>query len=286
MSETAIELTQTDKELQRMLREPVAHSIIDSGMIYGYAHRINEKRGLHNEPEGTIRTTVISEEGDEYRSFTEVRGSTYHFLRSRLTWDEELNEKFREWRETWDGQPLSEFREPEEWLKSITVVEPDGTERPIEWHAHTTVNTANGDSLLDGVFQFSVVEVTDWFDDPDGDTIILLWIHGGCDVRMGYTDVGIFRANDLEGWYNLFDYDHGEISCESGNHYWATTNAGYTWDYHINRVATDEQPELIDTMVYHRPVYDDDRIDQIIVGKDGESRCPVCGDKLRFEMYP
>ena len=49
-------------------------------------------------------------------------------------------------------------------------------------------NTYDGDSDLSQVLQGA------WLEDADGDTYLLLQIHGGCDVRGGYTDAKLFKA--------------------------------------------------------------------------------------------
>ena len=51
-------------------------------------------------------------------------------------------------------------------------------------------NTYNGGSDLSQVLQGA------WLEDADGDTYLLLQIHGGCDVRGGYTDAKLFKTSD------------------------------------------------------------------------------------------
>ena len=50
-------------------------------------------------------------------------------------------------------------------------------------------NTYNGDSDLSQVLQGSWLEM-------DGEPYLLLQIHGGCDVRGGYTDAKLFKPSD------------------------------------------------------------------------------------------
>ena len=51
-------------------------------------------------------------------------------------------------------------------------------------------NTYNGDSDLSQILQGA------WLEDADGDTYLLLQIHGGCDARGGYTDAKLFKPQD------------------------------------------------------------------------------------------
>ena len=53
---------------------------------------------------------------------------------------------------------------------------------------YDTFNTCNGDSDLSQVLQGA------WLEDADGDSYLLLQIHGGCDVRGGYTDAKLFKV--------------------------------------------------------------------------------------------
>jgi hypothetical protein len=52
-----------------------------------------------------------------------------------------------------------------------------------------TGNSYNEDNLLSGTVQYTCFEL-------DGDSFVLLQIHGGCDVRGGYTAPQVFRTDE------------------------------------------------------------------------------------------
>ena len=67
-----------------------------------------------------------------------------------------------------------------------------------------TFNTYNGDSDLSQVLQGSYLEIND-------EEYIMLQIHGGCDVRGGYTNARLFKHNIDEAEYLPEYMDQSEI---------------------------------------------------------------------------
>jgi hypothetical protein len=86
------------------------------------------------------------------------------------------------------------------------------------------VNTYNGEDALSQVLQYCQ------FETESGDWYVLLQIHGGCDVRGGYTDPVAFRiCGDDE--YCLSDNAKISLNEEGGKrHYWDSDNAGYSFE--------------------------------------------------------
>jgi hypothetical protein len=69
-----------------------------------------------------------------------------------------------------------------------------------------TINTYNGESMLDQVMQYV------YFTCPDTDEqIVLVSVHGGCDVRGGYAKPHAFvNENTMEYGTDGFHYAHGD----------------------------------------------------------------------------
>jgi hypothetical protein len=69
-----------------------------------------------------------------------------------------------------------------------------------------TVNTYNNEDLLSQTIQFTYFEV------EHGDAIVMLQIHGGCDVRGGYTAPKLFTLGG-NSEYAIFDNAKAGIGC-------------------------------------------------------------------------
>tara|TARA_R110000796_G_scaffold6811_1_gene23938 strand:+ start:1459 stop:2043 length:585 start_codon:yes stop_codon:yes gene_type:complete len=80
----------------------------------------------------------------------------------------------------------------------------------LDFEKKREFNTYNGDSDLSQVLQGV------WLEDQDGDTYLLLQIHGGADVRGGYTDAKLFKTDSEWGLHEyLLEYmDSGEVEEE------------------------------------------------------------------------
>jgi hypothetical protein len=96
-----------------------------------------------------------------------------------------------------------------------------------------TVNTYNGEDALSQVIQYAYAET-------EAGTIVVLQIHGGCDVRGGYTAPRAFWADEsMLGECAIFDNARAivvdPIIAESDDWQhrelgrWSTENGGYTW---------------------------------------------------------
>lgn len=86
-------------------------------------------------------------------------------------------------------------------------------------NAPMVVNTYNGEDLLSQTLQYALWEM------EDGDEYILLQIHGGADVRGGYTRPRLFRASTED--YSILDNARASIYCtnpECKDKYGQSTN--------------------------------------------------------------
>jgi hypothetical protein len=98
----------------------------------------------------------------------------------------------------------------EDFLKAVDA-DKDG-------YACGGANTYNYDNILSGVLQYDIFEV-------DGETYIALQIHGGCDVRGGYTAPQVFTLNEPD----YFSMAQTDITAWCGCGDWSSDDAGYHW---------------------------------------------------------
>ena len=167
----------TNELIYSMLIENTGAHFLDSGGAYGRHHERNANKTIEdfeNEPEEEV---IVGKYG------LERTVSVYHFLNG-LTTDNicrefnELNTNPDNWEaDDEDGYLYGVSREAWDYLKCNFDVE-------IE----RSFNTYNGDSDLSQTLQGSLLTINDEY-------YYLIQIHGGCDVRGGYTDAKLFYCD-------------------------------------------------------------------------------------------
>jgi hypothetical protein len=176
-----------------MLTENTGRHLLDSGGTYGRHWERNQGKTIGK----------FMREPDEFYSwdgkYLYRTVSVFHYL-SGLGLDDvcrQFNRKNK--REgNWDADDVYGVGEKTwAWLKENHEVDVDRT-----W------NTYNGDSDLSQVLQGANLKI-------DGDDYVLIQVHGGCDVRGGYTDAMLFKC-DYDGMINeqLWDYKEQSIIIE------------------------------------------------------------------------
>lgn len=153
-----------------LFTQPTAHHICDSGGIYGRAYQRNAERDLKGEPQATLK---VSKWGPE------ITVSAYHHLMACLELDH-FCEAFNALPcPDWDSDFYGCSNDQQIWLEDRMFERPDDV-----W------NTCNWENNFDQTLQGEKLE-------RDGEEYVLLQVHGGCDVRSGYTDAKLFK---LQTW--------------------------------------------------------------------------------------
>jgi hypothetical protein len=235
--------TDTRKILSEMLKENTGTHMLDSGSIYGRHWQQNQDRDFESEPEAVLKI-------DQYG--IDVSVNVYHWLAQRLEYSEAMDRAFQVYAGLPENQDMPWLLIAEDfpgWLKkqSGRVVDPNSGEivlacafdgdnfetgGPSDFGSNSephVVNTYNGESLLTQTLQFV------WFS-VDQTDYILLQIHGGCDVRGGYT---MPRAFETTGEGSMWDAAYANIDCGSPDHNWCTDDA-YNWYYQ----GSTQEPKL------------------------------------------
>lgn len=218
--------------LAAMMVEDTGTHMLDSGGAYGRAW---EK---HRKQVGEAEVTPLEFFTAQPRitvdtSWSSITASTFHFWKDRLEYCPDIDDAFYEWAEQEDsGSPWIE--DLDDWLDMLEL-----DTHPTGW-----VNTYNEESLLQDVCMIQAFEV-------EGSGFIALSIHGGCDVRGGYTKPRIFRAfDDNQDWVYLdhakleayVDTPPTEIDGEGGD-YATSYNAGGSFESGYSR-PTDNDDRL------------------------------------------
>jgi hypothetical protein len=259
-----------------MLTENTGRSLCDSGGAYGRHWEQNQRRDFEAEPPTTL----------SFRGGIEVEHNVYHWLLSRLCYHETWDLRFKQWM----------HRREEGWLELMAEWPRQQAKRMYSqargpgWNtdAPLTMNTYNHESLVSQVLQYVYYEI-------DDASFVLLQIHGGCDVRGGYTRPRVFTV-EHEG--ALFDDTYGTIFVDASDPAWKRyerlrqhpvlfgtvpsvypthwrTDDGYHWypDYGMRGEALEEYDRTDDPEQRGQGV--------LYVDADDNGYCPISGALLR-----
>lgn len=169
----------THELIYSMLVENTGSHILDSGGAYGRHHERNANKTIEdfeNEPEEQI---IVGKYGIERIV------SVYHFLNGLTT--DEICDKFNELNTNPDNWDAEDWKDEH----SIYGVSSEAWEWLTDNHCvdiKRTFNTYNYDCDLTQTLQGSILEIFGYY-------YYLIQIHGGCDVRGGYTDAKLFACD-------------------------------------------------------------------------------------------
>lgn len=273
--EVVEELSPTKKAVIEMLVENTGVHMLDSGGAYGRSWQRN--RAITNWDE--IPAVIVSV-WDEEKCQLSISRSTYHYLVDNLVYDEEcerLTELFKAWAsmgEMHDKPWIRCMEDFPEWLDNGRGDLGD------VWGE----NTYNGENLLSQVLQYTYFE---WNDE----CWILLQVHGGCDVRGGYTEPKVFKVVIEDFPFGMRDIT---ASCDGGCWRFWSDDAGYNWCndtfnekqilMYVDKWAAKGivQKSLDDETV--NPLEDVEEISDCIVCKeeDNSVNCRFCGKPVTF----
>ena len=206
--------TPTEKAIAEMLQENTGCHICDSGGAYGRAWQRN--RHVQDFRQTPRLVVEIDKHGHIYPSL-----NVFHFLVDNLDLDERCKRL-----QTWFYQ-FNEKNKDEDWGWPQIVDE--FFEQKLKkrgWEKAYGENTYNRESMLSQVLQYEVFEL-------DGDEYVFLQIHGGADVRGGYTSPRVFRVMDefaLISDNNIFaKCDCVNADAQECGNYWTYEMQSFDW---------------------------------------------------------
>lgn len=298
--------TPTEDALLAMLRENTGSHFLDSGRDGDRHHQRNQSRDIENEA-----PSALSFQYGDIRAEHRV----FHWLRERVTLDGEANEVFDgPFRDAMDPAGDANWCELRaafpDWyarLRSLRDLEADCEEcdgatggAPCEDCGGTgkgaddslyavtgiygegepvTVDSFDQGSLLDQTLLFTYFELRSG--EGRGGCVaayVALQIHGGCDVRGGYTRPRVFEVelDDLA----IFDCQRGTIACSDlPSHGW-TTDDGYRW--YAEGTSGQRSPRRLEQYEHaDREGGDEWQVAMLTITPSEEGRCPICGHLLR-----
>jgi len=259
-----IEKPSTKDKVLAMLTENTGRAMGDSGGAYGRNWERNQGRNFESE-EPVYLDVRFQREGDEFRP--EITINLYHWMNEVLHYDAEADARWQafaaERREDDYEMAIMEAYGP--WLEEQghEVGGIYGEGEPV------TVNTYNGECLLSQTLQFVYITI-------DGTSYVLLQVHGGCDVRGGYTDAVLFEADESALYFtDATIYADGDKTF-NGDPYWRTDD-GWHWYFEGASPGTN----LESYKVSHNPAHKGDGEHVYIPEDENEAYCPLSGLPLK-----
>jgi len=263
----------TKRVVKAMLCENTGSHFLDSGFAYGRNWTRNQGRKFETEPATVLEIT----EGE-----ISVTHNLYHFLLESVTYNPKLTKRFSDWARRQPANKgwldLAKVWAERQWNKYYNDSESDG--HPGIGGQPAVVNTYNSDDALSQTIQYVLYE------DAYGQHI-LLQIHGGCDVRGGYTRPRVFDVSE-DDYPSIFDNAKVGLLClnENCQSLWYSDDAGYGFHFQGNysedskcfeqyeRVST-EDFELISSSMNgnDKPL----SAGKVVIDEHGKPHCPICG---------
>jgi len=210
----------TSDVLKAMLTENTGTHFLDSGGANGRAWQRNQGRDFDKEPSGILSVRIWKPA--EHKADWDVTLSTYHFLNERVRFLPDWQARFDAYVESHDYE-----RRSTPWLALMEGFFDDLKERghevtgPSGGDERFTVNTYNHPSFLSQVLQYVAAAVDDV-------PLYLLQIHGGADVRGGYTAPKFFGEGGHSELALLGDYQC-VVACDKCEANWC--NDGHSFGY-------------------------------------------------------
>lgn len=174
-------LSTTDRILIKMLTENTGRHMLDSGGTYGRNWERNQKRDFLAEP-----TTTFAVREYQGKPEFEITHNVFHWLRDRLDYDARLTATFKRFCKKTANKNKYDL----ELMEDFAELRRDDPGESVQ-----TVNTYNGEDLLSQTLQYTLFRY-------NHDEYVLLQIHGGCDVRGGYTTPRVFRVMEEYAMYD------------------------------------------------------------------------------------
>lgn len=170
---------ETKQIIYAMLTENTGAHFLDSGFANGRMWQKNQVKTIDDFENEEVEKYELHKWNDNYELERTV--SVYHYLKDLET-DDVCNEfnKLQDNSDNWDANCEAYGVSLEAW---------EYLDNEFEVDIDRVFNTYNGNSDLSQVLQGANIRI-------DDEHYIILQIHGGADVRGGYTDAKLFKLND------------------------------------------------------------------------------------------
>lgn len=202
----------TEQIVAAMLRENTGRALCDSGDAYGRNWSRNQGKDFASEPVVSGRFSAWRPKSGPPQLEANFSISLYHWMVHCLEFDAELQRELDEFA----ARPENE---DEGWL-ALSEMFADHLHELGRLEAAPRVhNTYNDPDYihLTQVLQYTAIAIDGGFEDYP--THVIVNVHGGCDVRGGYTAPKVFRVRRGE-WYSCLELAHINGIGAGGDFWW------------------------------------------------------------------
>lgn len=189
-------MSKLDNLIHSMLTENTGRHFLDSGGAYGRNWQRNQGKSVQDyidSPSATLEVSKWERDGKENWDLS-VTLSLFHHLRDNLHLDPLCDEFNALEVGNWNGEYHGTDQNQCDWLTEHDFTDKGDGFNSYNWSANFT-QVVQGEYL-----------------ERDGEQYVLLQIHGGCDVRGGYTNAKLFKIDCDDGY---FLYESAGFSVES-----------------------------------------------------------------------
>ena len=261
-------MTTTAEIVAAMLKENTGTHMLDSGFGNGRHWQQNAARNFEAEPEGAIHCS--GRWGELW-----VTANLYHYATQKLRFAPTWQARFEAYCEKADNE-----RRSTPWLELMGGFFDQLAE---EGHKVTTpyggdegamcVNSYNEENCLSQNVQLYVAEV-------DGEELYLVQVHGGADIRGGYTAPKAFTGASGSEW-DFLRWTDTRLACDNCEAGWESYG-GHNFEPDGN---TDDVPPLDRNLPIFEAGVENEAgetraepgVGYLFKGEDGSVHCPCCG---------
>ncbi len=255
----------TEQKIIEQLTANTGTHFLDSGGAYGRNWEKNQLRDFNAEKATTLKFEIWNDKWE-----MDITHNVFHFLRECLEYDEAMDNAFVAFSNLPKNADCSWPQVVENWKEKV-----NDDDAYYNWGE----NTYNRECLLSQVLQYDLFEIK-------GTCYIALQVHGGCDVRAGYTRPYIYQYNP-EDSYPAIDYSHrATITCNYSPDPRQTKISGveinelpHTWDFesacYYQIEGSSEFKDL-----EHTEKESEKGKGKLYIDENGNGYCPHCGEIL------
>lgn len=191
--------TMTERAIARMLVEPTGRHFLDSGGAYGRHWERNQGKTVDGLKEAPSATVTAFSNNDGY-----VTLDLFHYLTDKLEYRHDLTLGFQSFARAKNRKDDPWLSNMEEWVdRRMTYGDQDGSEYFSRW----TFNSFNQENLLSQDIQGIA-----FYDPALSAPLVILQIHGGADIRGGYTEPKVFEIT-ADDPHDLFNWASYTVTC-------------------------------------------------------------------------
>ena len=273
----------TEQKIIEQLTANTGTHFLDSGGAYGRNWQRNQLRDFNSEKATTLKFEIWNDKWE-----MDITHNVFHLLKDCLEYDEKLDRIFLDYCNLPENENEGWLQITENFFDHMGVVGNGYDSENFE-----CINTYNDENLLSQVLQYylfeyrKIGEYNKNIATIEYDTqYIALQIHGGCDIRGGYTRPYIYEY-DPEYCYPSIDYrDRAHIICNYSPDPRQTKISGveinelpHTWDFESACYYQIEGPSEFKDLE-HTEKESEKGKGKLYIDENGNGYCPHCGEIL------